>query len=227
MDQQASLLPKPYYEDAYATIYHASAQDILPLLEHIDVIVTDPPYGIDGGKGGMSKIRGKGNYASDFNDTPEYLEAVIIPLLFKTAKWKTMALTPGCKNIHLYPPADSFGVFFYPSSNGMQRFGMADSNPILYYGWHHLQGKAPLPCSKATSESPPRNGHPCPKPEQAWAWLVTKVATKDMLVCDPLMGSGTTLRVCKDHNIRCIGIEMEESYCEIAAKRLSQEVFHF
>lgn len=218
---------KKYYEDSLVTIYHADCIDALNEIGEVDCIVTDPPYGIDGGNGGTSKLRGKGNYSSDFDDTPEYIQSVVVKALFEVAKWKTLALTPGCKNISAYPPADSFGAFVYPSSNGMQRFGMADCNPILFYGWHYLQGKAPLPCCKITSESPEKNGHPCPKPEKAWSWLVQKVATKEMIVLDPFMGSGTTMRVCKDNGIKSIGIEMNERYCEIAAKRMSQEVFIF
>jgi len=104
---------------------------------------------------------------------------------------------------------------------------MMDAQPILYYGWHYLQGKKPLPCSRQMIEAPEKNGHPCPKPEKAWAWLVDKVATREMTVLDPFMGSGTTLRVCKDRGIKAIGIEMNEQYCEIAAKRMSQEVLSF
>jgi DNA modification methylase len=218
---------KKYYEDSLVTIYNANCITALPVIGEVDCIVTDPPYGIDGGNGGTSKLRGKGNYSSDFDDTPEYIKSVVVKALFEVAKWNTLALTPGCKNISAYPPADSFGAFVYPSSNGMQRFGMADCNPILFYGWHYLQGKAPLPCCKITSESPEKNGHPCPKPEKAWSWLVQKVATKDMIVLDPFMGSGTTMRVCKDNGIKSIGIEMNEKYCEIAARRMSQEVFIF
>lgn len=218
---------KKYYEDSLVTIYHANCIDALPVIGEVDCIVTDPPYGIDGGNGGTSKLRGKGNYSSDFDDTPQYIRSIVVKALFEIAKWKTMAITPGCKNISAYPPADSFGVFFSPAASGMQRFGMADAQPILYYGWHHLQGKKPMPCSRQLIEAPEKNGHPCPKPEKTWSWLVQKVATKDMIVLDPFMGSGTTMRVCKDNGIKSIGIEMNERYCEIAAKRMSQEVFIF
>lgn len=215
---------KPYYQDNTVTIYHGDSLEVLPLIGPVDCVVTDPPYGIDGGRGGTSKLRGKSNYSSDFPDTPEYIKNVVVPILFEVAKWKTLAVTPGCKNICLYPPADSFGVFFSPAASGMQRFGHADAQPILYYGWHYLQGKCPMPCSRQMIEAPEKNGHPCPKPEAAWSWLVRKCAGPGQVVLDPFLGSGTTLRVCKDHGIRAIGIEMEERYCEIAALRMGQEV---
>ncbi len=68
-------------------------------------------------------------------------------------------------------------------------------------------------------------GHPCPRKLEHMQWLVRYYAPA--LVCDPYCGSGTTLEAAKLQGIPAIGIEIEEKYCEIAAKRLSQEVFDF
>jgi len=64
-------------------------------------------------------------------------------------------------------------------------------------------------------------GHPSQKPIK----LIKKLIGKSNIIFDPFMGSGTTLKASKDLNRHCIGIEIEEKYCEIAAKRCSQQVF--
>jgi len=215
---------EPYYQDDYCTIYHGDCREVLPTLDKVDLVLTDPPYGIDGGNGGTSKKRGKGNYDAPFDDTRDFVRECVVPALFDIAKWTTLVVTPGFTSINLYPKADSFGVFFAPAACGMQRFGYADANPILYYGWHYLQGKKPAACSRKLTEVPEKNGHPCVKPINAWKWLLDKTSQPHYTILDPFMGSGTTLRAAKDLRRKCIGIELEEKYCEIAAKRLQQEV---
>ena len=67
--------------------------------------------------------------------------------------------------------------------------------------------------------------HPCARRLQHVRWLVRWYGGD--LVLDPFLGSGTTALACKVQGVKCIGIEIEEKYCEIAAKRLSQEVLEF
>jgi len=67
--------------------------------------------------------------------------------------------------------------------------------------------------------------HPNEKPVSLLRYLITKC--HDGVVLDPFMGSGTTLRAAKDLGRKAIGIEIDEHYCEIAARRLQQNVFTF
>ena len=69
------------------------------------------------------------------------------------------------------------------------------------------------------------NGHPTPRKYEHVRWLVNWYAGESVI--DPFMGSGTTLRAAKDLGRKAIGIEIEEKYCEIAAKRMAQEVLEF
>lgn len=215
----------PYYQDDYCTIYHADCREVLESIGAVDRVVTDPPYGILGAKG-SNKARCKSAYEG-FEDTPEIVKEVVIPALFELAQWDSMALTPGVKCMHLYPACDSFGVYHSPWSNSLQRFGVCDAHPILYFGRYRLQGKSLTACSYQMNGQSQDNGHPCPKPFNAWQWLVNKICDKEDTVLDPFMGSGTTLRACKDLGIKSIGVELSERYCEIAVNRLQQEVFDY
>jgi site-specific DNA-methyltransferase (adenine-specific) len=67
----------------------------------------------------------------------------------------------------------------------------------------------------------PRGGHPCQRRLEHLEWLVGKLA--DGTVLDPFMGSGTTLVAAKGAGRKCIGIEIEERFCELAVNRLRQE----
>ncbi len=79
--------------------------------------------------------------------------------------------------------------------------------------------------SNIISESKPRNSeHPNEKPLELVKGFIQRHTIQGQIVIDPFMGSGTTLRAAKDLGRKAIGIELEEKYCEIAAKRMAQEV---
>ncbi len=226
---------KAYYEEAGITIYHGDCREILPTLPKVDRAITDPPYGV-GLDAKRAKQRGggvtsrPGSYS--FDDTPAYLEAVVIPAIRECRLLaRSVALTPGTRNLFLYPPADDIGCFFSAAGTGMGRWGFTCSQPILYYGsdpyLEKCLGSRANSCGQTYPNDANTVGHPCAKPLPMMFWLVRRASLEGEIVLDPFMGSGTTLLAAKTLFRSAIGIEIEERYCEIAAKRLAQSVLDF
>jgi DNA modification methylase len=92
------------------------------------------------------------------------------------------------------------------------------SHPVLFYGKDPKMPNA-YANGKISTATAPDNGHPCPKPLQWMVWLVNRCSFDGETVLDPFMGSGTTLVAAKQLQRHAIGIEIEERYCEIAARR--------
>lgn len=199
---------KPYYDDGRGiVIYHADCREILPTLPKIDLVLTDPPYGVKGEQNSKNKaswsvsgVRRKNDYLSCV-DSVEYVRTVVVPgFECALSKSERAIITPGNKCLTLYPMPDSFGSFWQPASVGLQPWGRADSQPIFYYGKFPRESRLILGQSLSwkLTESPEPNGHPCPKPFDAWIRLCGIGSLEGDTICDPFMGSGTTLRAVKD-----------------------------
>jgi DNA modification methylase len=195
----------PYYQDDYVTIYHGDCRDVLPDLPKVDLVFADPPYGV-----------GFAEWDS------EILEMEWLNVCRNLAD--TVYVTPGNGNQYDYPKPTWTAAWFRPGSvqlaKGGPGFKFSHWEPILCYG----TGDLSVDCKQINANT----GlgyleHPCPKPETLLNWLIGDFKT----ILDPFMGSGTTLRAAKDLGRKAIGIELEEKYCEIAAKRMEQEVFTF
>lgn len=219
----------PYYDEAGVTIYHGDCREVLPTLR-ADALVVDPPYGVNlGNHGGANDGRAdhvlvKGAYAT-YDDTPENFEAIVVPAI-TTALSKVergIVFSAGHMMWSLPRPSAVGGVFL-PAAVGRCAWGYNSFAHALLYGKAPDLHKGARPTGYASTAIAETNGHPCPKPLCWMKWAVMLVSRRGETVLDPFSGSGTTLRAAKDLDRRAIGIEIEERYCEIAAKRLAQGV---
>ena len=208
---------KPYYDEGGITIYHADCREILPTLPPCDLALTDPPYA-------------NGTEYASFDDSRasvSFLIAETMPLIRKASR---VALTCGVANIWLYPPSDWILAWVVAAGAGSGPWGFCCWQPILVYGAdpYLASGKGRRPDIIERNERSELNGHPCPKPIGTWKRVLLRCQPEDTgTIIDPFLGSGTTLQAAKDLGRRAIGIEIEERYCEIAAKRLAQSVMQF
>ena len=216
-----------YYQDEHVTLYHGDC-----LTEHrewldADVLVTDPPYGMSysgfgGRKGEPSRTRGKHNIAGD-----------------STTKSRDDVLDAWGSG-----PAIVFGKWTEPRPTNVKARLIWDKRPCGFIGdikmpWGSTEeeiyvlgqgfvGKRssnilahPVFNSMATS----RPDHPTPKPVPLMEQLISKCPAG--VIADPFAGSGATLIAARNLGRKSIGVELEEKYCEIIAKRLDQQVIDF
>jgi len=200
--------------------------EILPELEAgcVDAVVTDPPYGVEGGHGGQLRDYRKADYTGGWEDNEEYIRTCCVPAIIESQRIAAaVAMTPGTRHAFLYPPPADMGCFWSPASARVGKWGFQCYHPILYYGRYHRAGKGNWPNSTTMNERAPKLEHPCPKPEKAWTWLVEKACPTHGSVLDPFMGSGTTGVACIRTGRKFIGIEKDPQYFEVARKRLENE----
>lgn len=225
----------PYYEDDACVIYHGDCREVTKWLE-ADVLVTDPPYGINYkserfGSDNRPVIAGE-----DYTGRSSGRHLTVQHVRVRDAALKTWGATR---------PGLVFGSWRAPRpSNTVHRL-IWDKSPVGQGGvgpWRvadeeiYLIGPAEVWGSKGSAQphtnvlrirgfgsvQGDRPAHPTPKPVGLMVHLITNIPPG--VIADPFMGSGSTLRAAKDLGRRAIGVEIEERYCEIAAKRLAQEV---
>jgi DNA modification methylase len=198
--------------------------EVMPLLGKVDAVVTDPPYGINGGSGTVGKLRAhKHNYAS-FVDTEENIGLTVIPavaMALEKADGRGV-VTPGPKCFLSYPKPSAFGSFYQPATAALNLWGRASSQPIFYYGRPPRLGKdigdTTYKIDDARSDG--GEGHPCPKPLKSMKQLVSLASNVGQTILDPFMGSGTTLVACAKLGRHGIGIEIDPDYFDIACERV-------
>ena len=210
---------KPYYEHAGITIYHGDCRDVLPHVS-ADVLVTDPPYGMKWntdtsrfGGGHRESVKRRVQGRSDWGPVISDDEP------FDPSPWLDFSgvVLWGSNHFSARLPVGTTLVWIKRLDGGFGSF-LSDAEVAWRKGGHGVY------CRRDTSlmgETKAR-AHPTQKPVGIMSWSIERAGGGSVL--DPFMGSGTTLRAAKDLGRNAIGIEIEERYCEIAAKRLAQEV---
>jgi site-specific DNA-methyltransferase (adenine-specific) len=219
---------KPYYADEAVTLYHGDCREVTAWLE-ADVLVTDPPYGMAFKQG--RRVNGQSSaWTSRWtdvtiagDDSTEARDGALAAwgddrpaLVFGT--WKRPA-PAGVREVLVWDKVVSTGmgaldVPWRPSWESIYVIGK---------GFTGRRSHGVLSVSMPTLD-PARKDHPTAKPVDLMVRLIDKTVGT---VADPFAGSGSTLVAAKQLGRKAIGVELEERYCEIIAKRLAQGVLDF
>lgn len=204
---------QPFYSADGITIYHGDCREVLPHIS-ADVLVTDPPYGINFAAQPTKWQRRAGQ-------RPEQWDAGVAAFVPELVSCFGSAIVWG-GNYYPLPPSRGWLCWVKPDappSMGTFELAWTSRDAVTRH----------ISCSISESNKDAargiknaRWGHPTQKPLRVMLWSLTFAAPG--ILVDPFMGSGTTLVAAKESGRSAVGIETEERYCEMAAKRLSQQV---
>jgi len=211
---------KPYYKHEGITIYHGDCRDILPTLEPVDLAFVDPPYGI-GEDSRKSSSRGKLARTTDYGefDWDIKLDRETIDMIRRAGS--AQIIFGGNYYADWLPASRCWVVWDKDNSGDFADCELAwtslDKAVRMYrYRWNGMMQQPGVPKEKRL--------YPTQKPISLMRWCILLAGDVNSMI-DPCMGGGSSIRAAKDLGVqRIIGIDKREIACEIAAKRLSQEV---
>lgn len=229
----------PYYEDADVTLYHGDCRDILPDLEPADLLVTDPPYGVNF----RSNRRGDRFDFIAEDDDPTGMASLVGEAIRSNLKRYRHAYVFGPLDFGPLVAAgvvqDSVELIW-----DKQMLGMGDLS-IPWASQHEaiqflvaVKSKANVKKGEGRLAARLRRGsilshqrpnsvgaknHPTEKPVNLLRELIESSSCFGEMVLDPFVGSGSTLVAAKLEGRKAVGIEIDERYCEVAARRLGGE----
>jgi DNA modification methylase len=263
---------KPYYEDDFATIYHADAR-ALPLDDVVQAVVTSPPYNVGIEYGLHDDRQTWAAYWEFVADCASEMERVLAHAgrtwvnvgaavtpraatgdhsesTHRVREFLTTGWDQALRDVGLSPhtfiawtsmrgSGTAWGSYETPSGPNIRgdweailvhfKESWQKETPAEWKNWKDPIGNWPALVSNVWTIQPETrvSEHPVPFPIEIPSRAIRLSTWPGETILDPFMGSGTTLRAAKDLRRKAIGIEVSEEYCELAARRLGQEVLDF
>lgn len=229
-----------YYEDERLTLYHGDCTEVLAGMadSSVKVVITDPPYTErTHSNAKTNKGKGHGVKAIEFSAfTDEDLARSLKECGRVSEGWVIATLAyQHAFELEKNPPEGlrplRMGVWV--KTNPMPQISADRPGQ----GWEaiaylHRDDTKPSWNGGGTHGNyihavVQNEGHPTVKPLPMLQDMVRKFTKPGDTILDPFAGSGTTLRAALDEGRKAIGVEIDERYCEIIAKRVSQGAFDF
>ena len=225
---------KPYYNHDGLTIYHADCREVLADVS-ADLLLTDPPYGLGAarrnfGGNGVKRhmtglVAGKAIPKRDYGDSAwddatcdqELLNLAISRCPYQVI-WGGNYFDLGPSRCCLVWDKLRGNTDYADAEIAWTNFDRVVR--VIRWRWNGF-------LQQNSGNDKEERWHPTQKPLSVMAWAINQAPDTPSSILDPWLGSGTSLVAAKVAGMTGIGIEIEEKYCEIAAKRLSQEVLCF
>lgn len=222
-------MSNPYYKDDLVTLFHGDCLEVTEWLA-ADVLVTDPPYGVD--------WKGTHNYVKGASNAPKWSDGIAndensIARDIALSRWaEKPAIVFGSWKV-ARPEKTNHRLIWHKAGmppGPLNAAFMSQDEEIYILGSGYVKTSPPMRSVLRTDEhrstASQLVGHPTPKPIGLMELLIER-CQPEWVIADPFAGGGATLIAARNLGRQVIGVELEERYCELIAKRLSQQVFDF
>lgn len=195
---------KPYAEGRGWVLYHGDCREVLPHVGKVDAVVTDPPFGIGFAAQPTKWQRAAGKQPESWDDCPSDVGGLLslAPII---------VIWGG--NYFALPPSRGWLSWFKPDA--------PPSMASLELAWTNQNRNARQIWHSISATNGERLGHATQKPVRVMRWCMDEAGVAcGSLVADPFAGVASIGEACIVTGRRYIGIEIDERWCEVAAKRL-------
>ncbi len=216
------MTPVPFYEEPGIQIYHSRCEDVLPHLGRFDLLLADPPYGIDAANPNSIATGCKGIAAPiDYGDAGTWDQDACSPEMLDLIRSRADRQIIWGGNHYVGLPVSKCWLVWDKMRGEGTQFAdceLAWTNlpgpiRIIHYLWNGF--------SQANMKEKDVKIHPTQKPCTLMEWCLGMVPEAKTIL-DPMMGGGTTLVAARNRGRTAVGIEMNKTFCERAVERLSQ-----